>query len=180
MCAFSELEYAVRHLKMGRGDHGIRVPWSDGGVSDEMLERTPSLGQLVDSIHNGLDADRLSMVYVGFSMKDARQLCEDAAAEAYARTLGQVPADCIVATPGSGWVLQTTRPATTPDLTLLVTKMVPAQNTNTIATGRVAACQSPRTMLTTRPSATSSSRRLSCASVILEGTPDENKLHDDV
>ena len=61
--------------------------------SDEMLGSTPSLGQLVDSIHSGLDVDRLSMVYVGFSMKDAPQLCEDAAAEVTARTPGQVPAD---------------------------------------------------------------------------------------
>ena len=62
-------------------------------VSDEMLQSTPSLGQLVGSIHSGLDVDRLSMVYVGFSMEDARQLCEDAAAEANARTPGQVLAD---------------------------------------------------------------------------------------
>ena len=59
----------------------------------EMLQSTPSLGQLVDSIHSGLDVDRLRMVYVGFSMKDARELCEDATAEAHARTPGQVPAD---------------------------------------------------------------------------------------
>ena len=66
---------------------------SCGTVSDEMLQSTPSLGQLVDSIHSGLDVECLSIVCVGFSMKDARQLCWGAAAEVYARTLGQVPAD---------------------------------------------------------------------------------------
>ena len=62
-------------------------------VSDEMLQSTPSLGQLVDSIHGELDVDRLGMVYVGFSMKDARQLFEDGVVEACARTSGQMPAD---------------------------------------------------------------------------------------
>ena len=60
-----------------------------------------------------------------------------------------------------------TRPATTPAPAFQVTKRVPARNTNAIATGRVAACQMPTTMLILRPSAPPSSRRLSCASVIL-------------
>ena len=49
-----------------------------------------------------------------------------------------------------------TRPATAPAPALLVTKRVPAQNTNTIATGRVAARQLPSTTLTSRPLASSS------------------------
>ena len=60
-----------------------------------------------------------------------------------------------------------TRPVTAPAPAFQVTKRVPARNTNAIATGRVAACQLPSTMLITRPPAPSSPRRLSCASVIL-------------
>ena len=35
--------------------------------SDEILQSTPSLGQLVGPVHSGLDVDCLSTVYVGFS-----------------------------------------------------------------------------------------------------------------
>ena len=57
-------------------------------VSDDMLQSAPSLGQLAESTHDDLDLDRLSIVYVGFIMNDARQLYEDADAEMYARTFG--------------------------------------------------------------------------------------------
>ena len=120
------------------------------------------------------------MVCVGFSMEDARQLCEDAAAEADARKIGQVLTDlqygntrfwmvtsnCDAANAfqrvdvhGLGMYITVqiqmlafqacvrTRPATNPTPALLVTKRVAAQNTDTIATGRVVACQLPSTML---------------------------------
>jgi carbonic anhydrase len=67
MSTTGSLEYAVHHLKvkvvvvMGHEFCGA-VKAALAPVSDEMRQSTPSLGQLVGSIHSGLDGDRLSMV----------------------------------------------------------------------------------------------------------------------
>ena len=59
--------------------------------------------------------------------------------------------------------------------TLLVTKRVPVQNTNTVTTGRVAECQSPSTVVITRPPAPETVLCECHSGCSMDGTTDRNK-----
>ena len=87
-----------------------------------------------------------------------------AASEADAKAPGQVPDDLQRGVQMQALAFQAlvrTRPPTTPTPVVLVTRRVPVPNTDTIATGRVTACQLPSIMLTTCSPAPSSPRILS-------------------